>query len=124
MISKLNREYNEWTKIGHLSGSVDFSESCQRFQDMFSAGEYYAMFDVISDTWFFTKEIFGKFRYPHYTVKYTGDGSQTTDEHFTYEQGKHIYPTTLPKRDTKDRFNEELDKIATKNPEVSYYYIY
>jgi hypothetical protein len=125
MNSKLDRNYTDWEYIGELNGAKDFPQSPTQFQDMFCTGEYYAKFDENSDCWLFSMDDFGKFRYPHYTVKYTGNGEETTREHFTYadEKGCAIYPSNLPKSDAKNRFNQILDDLIMDYPEVIKYLI-
>ena len=123
MHSRLNRRYTDWTYIGFLTGSFDFPESCQQFQEMLAPGEYWAKYDQNKDVWFFTKEPSGDFRYPHYTIEYTGNGSETKNEHFTYARDMHISASSLPKRDVRNRFNSELDRVASSYPEVRDYYV-
>lgn len=123
MNSKLNRNYTDWTYIGSLTGWFDFKQSDKRFQEMFSNGSYYAKYDVNSDFWFFTKESRGDERYPHYSLKYTGVSSETTDEHFTYSRRKSIRVVNLPWFGAGSRFNSLLEKLVADYPEVENYYV-
>jgi hypothetical protein len=130
-LSKLNRDYTEWTYVGYLEGEKDFPESDPRFQMIFAPGEYYAMFDKNSDTWFFTQspvQTHGEkgridYRYPHYTVTFTGNGAETYKEHFTYDEKQSIYPSNFKKGGTMASFNRELSQIVAEYPDVADYYI-
>jgi hypothetical protein len=115
-------EYVSWTDVGYLTGNVDFAQSDIRFQNMFAPGDYYAIYEQTNDCWHFTMRNSGEFRYPHYTVNYTGNGAETKNEHFTYKLGKEskrIFASNVPQNSSKakDFINKILCDVLDAHPE-------
>jgi hypothetical protein len=125
---KLNRNYIGWEHIGNLEGKYDFDESDSRFQEVFASGDYYAKYDPNSDFWMFTKESSGvgpqDFRYPHYSISYTGKGSETKKEHLTYDVDCHIFVSSMSKNGIVDTWNEKLNDLMDEYPDLVFYTIY